>query len=107
MATLDDINSTAQGVARQIGQLVLAFQGRMLSGSFTLAAGTTTVVAQASAKANSVVIPFATNTSAALIERTAGLYNSAISPGTSFSMSTQSGTAAGTETFNYLMLTPL
>jgi hypothetical protein len=106
MATLDDINSTGQGIARQIGALVQAFTGRFVGGTFTLTAATTTVVAQTAVKANSVLALTPTNATAALTQRSAGLYHSANAVGASFSVSTQSGTAFGTETFEYILFTP-
>ena len=103
--TQDGINQL-QGVVTNLSQLAQVFAGVFprIVGSFTLAAQTTTVVAQVAITANSHVYPQATNTSAALLQRTSGLFISALNPGVSFSISTQSGAAAGTETFNYFVV---
>jgi hypothetical protein len=106
MATPDDINSTLQGIARQMGAWVAAFNGRIVSGSFTLAGGTTTVVSQASVTANSIIVFSPTNATAALTQRSGGLYLSARTAASTFSISTQSGTTIGSETFNYLLFNP-
>lgn len=106
MADSDAINTTLQGIARNIGQWVTAFNGRIVGGTFTLAAATTTVVAQPAVKANSIVTLTPTNATAALTQRTSGIYHSANSVGASFSVSTQSGSASGAETFEYLVFTP-
>jgi hypothetical protein len=75
-------------------------------GTFTLAAATVTVVTQPATAANSVLIPFATNGTAALTVRSLGLFHSANTPGASFSVSTQGGAAAGSETFEYILVNP-
>lgn len=108
MASLDDLVSTLQGGVENIGKLIEAVEGAFprINGTFTLSAGTTTVVTQAQIAANGIVIPFAKNAAAALVVRTAGLYQSAVTSGAGFSMSTQSGTAAGTETFSYIVINP-
>lgn len=106
MATSDDINSTLQNVARQLGQWVTAFNGRVTLGTITLSVGTTTVVTQPGVTANSFVSFTPTNGTAALTQKASGLYVSAYSAGVSFSMSTQSGAALGTETFSYIVWNP-
>lgn len=106
MASIDDVFSQLSNISQQMGAWVKAYNGRNVSGSFTLSAGTTTVVSETNTTSNSVIGLNPTNASAALIERTAGLYVSAYTAGTSFSVSTQSGSAAGTETFNYVMFNP-
>ena len=76
------------------------------TGSFTLANATVTVVSQSAVQTNSVVFFTPTNATAALTVRTAGLYWSNTTTGTSFSVSTQTGSAIGTETFKYVVITP-
>ena len=106
MATADDINSTLQGIARQLGAWVAAFNGRLVSGSFTLTGGTTTVVSQSNVTANSIIVFSPTNATAALTQRSGGLYISARTAASTFSISTQSGTTLGTETYNYVLFNP-
>lgn len=101
---MDD--TIANNLVRQVGQIAQALAGRFVSGTFTLAAATTTVVTQTAVKANSVLSFTPTNATAALTQRTAGVYHSANAVGASFSISTQSGSATGTETFEYLLFTP-
>lgn len=106
MSALDDIVSTMQGGVRNLGQLTLAIQNMLprVTGTFTLSNATTTVITQPSIAANAVVSLTPINASAALIQRTAGLWHSATVAGTSFSISTQSGSAAGTEQFSYCVI---
>jgi hypothetical protein len=108
MASLDDINSNLKNAVTNIGALTNAINAAFprITGSFTLAAATTTVVVQPATAANSIVILTPTNGTAALTERTSGLFQSANTPGASFSISTQNGAAAGTETFSYIMVNP-
>lgn len=98
--------STLQNIARNIALLVQAYSGRLVGGTFTLAAATTTVVTQTAVKSNSIVSLTPTNATAALTQRSQGIYHSANSVGASFSVSTQSGSALGTETFEYIVFTP-
>ncbi len=100
------INSTLQNIARQLGLWVQVWNGRIVGGTFTLSNATTTVVSQANVQAGSIIIPFATNATAALTMRTNGLYISARTAASTFSISTQNGSALGTETFGYVIFTP-
>lgn len=104
-----DIVTQLQGVVRQLGAWVAAFSGRNTFGSFTFAAAATTVVAEPAVKANSNITLTASNPSAGtLVGSTASPYILTISPGISFTVATASGAAAaGTETFTYLIQTPL
>jgi hypothetical protein len=108
MASLEELNSNLKNAVTNIGRGVIAIENAFprITGSFTLAAATTTVVAQPATASNSIVTLTATNTTAALTQRTLGLFHSANAPGVSFSVSTQGGAAAGTETFEYLMVNP-
>lgn len=75
-------------------------------GTFTADNAATTVVSNTSITANSIILIFPTNATAATLQSGASsLYVSAKSAGTSFTVATaDSGDAAGTETFNYLIL---
>lgn len=100
------VNSTLQGIARQMGAWVQAFNGRLISGAFTLSGGTATIVSQSSVTANSIIVWAPTNATAALTQRSGGLYLSAKTAASTFSISTQSGTTFGTETYNYILFNP-
>jgi hypothetical protein len=108
MAGIQDLVNQAQGAVTNLANMVTAFQNAFprITGSFTLAAATTTVVAQPAITAGSIVIPFATNGTAALTVSNNGLYHSANTPGVSFAMATYSGAAIGSETFAYIIVNP-
>lgn len=134
MSALDDVVSTGQGAVRNIGQLVGPIQtiasaiatgnpallGAVQSiatailqtfprvnGSFTLGNATTTVVTQSGITASGFPLLTPFNATAALLLRTQGLYVSAVTAGVSFSVSTQTGVAAGSEAFKYIVFNPL
>ena len=91
-----DVVTQLQGIVRQLAAWVKAFSGRQTFGSFTLAAAATTTVAQVAAEANSSIVISPTNASAAVLVG-----------GASFTVATaDGGSAAGTETFSYLITTP-
>lgn len=75
-----------------------------IGGSFTLTAATTTIVAQPATASNSIVLFTPTNSTAALTLRTSGLFHSGNTAGASFSVATQTSIAAGTETFEYVLV---
>ncbi len=77
-----------------------------INGTFTLANATITVVTQPATAANSIVHFTPTNATAALTQRTNGLFHSANVAGASFSLSTQAGSALGTETLEYILFNP-
>src|SRR5215469_5289861 len=104
--SITDVILQLQNIARQMGQWVQAFNGRIVGGTFTLSNATTTTVTQTAIKANSIISLTPTNATAALTQRTQGIYHSANSVGASFSVSTQSGSAVGSETFEYTVFTP-
>ena len=108
MATLDDINSTQQNGVRLLGQIATAIANAFprINGTFTLSAATTTVVTQASIAASGMVFFSPTNATGALIQRTNGLFVSAVTSGSGFTMSTQSGSATSGGTFAYIVLNP-
>jgi hypothetical protein len=112
-----DLVTTLQGIIRQItaGNTQLAtLTAAILSvfpritGSFTLAAAATTVVAQTGVNATSKILLSPTNAAAAtLMGSTKSLYISAKTVGASFTVATASGVAAaGTETFDYVIVNP-
>ena len=103
-----DINSTLQGIVRQLGLWVKAFAGRNTFGSFTMAAAATTTVPQPAVEANSNITLTATNASAGTLQGSAkSLFILSKSPGISFTVQTaNAAAAAGTETFNYAVQTP-
>lgn len=115
-ASLDDINTTLQGgnqsLAANIQQLIAALGSvfpqvsSITGGTFTCTAAATTTVTQTLTQANSVIIPFPTNAAAAtLMANATSLYLSARTANASFAVSTaNSGSAAGTETFLYVLI---
>ncbi len=109
MASLDDVVSTMQGAVRNIGQVAQAIQNTVprTFGTLTLANATLTVVTQPAIVSGSKVFFTPTNATAALLLRTQGLFHSTNTAGTSFTLSTQTGTSAGTETFEYFVINPL
>lgn len=106
--SLNDLVSTIKGAVQNLSQINTTLQNTFprINGTFTLSAGTTTVVTQSSIAASGIPLLMATNATAALTVRTAGLYVSAVTAGASFSVSTQNGTAVGTETFKYIVVNP-
>ncbi len=132
----DEINSSLKGIIVNIGQesanilalstTILAISTTLIStlaavqniataiystfprisGTFTLANATLTVVTQPSTGANAVVTFTPKNATGALTLRTQGLFHATNTAGASFTLSTQSGSALGTETFEYVMLNP-
>ena len=103
-----DLVSTNKGGVQQLGNIVDAILNVFprINGTFTLSAATTTGVSNGNVAANTIIVPFATNATAALIVRTNGLYHSANTAGTGFVISTQSGSATSGGTFAYVGLTP-
>jgi hypothetical protein len=89
-----------------LGQVVTAMNNLLprVIGTFTLANATTTNVTQPGFTANAMVSFTATNSAAALTERSNGLYISNSTAGVGFAVSTQSGAATGTETFQYVVI---
>lgn len=97
-------------IARNLAILVQTMSAVLprINGTFTLSAAATTTVTQPSIKANSLVQPFPTNTSAAVLQGSARyVFVSSLIPGSGFLMRTANGSAAGgTETFNYTVINP-
>ena len=106
--SLTDVVSTMQGSVRNLSAINQTLSNLLprIVGSFTLTAATATVVTQPSIAANSYVIPFPTNATAALIVRTNGLFVSTLTPGASFTLSTQAGSATSGGTFQYIVINP-
>lgn len=102
-ASLDQIVSQAQNVNANLSKLVQALGNAFptITGTFTMANATNTIVTNTLVSANSKVFLTPTNTSAAITQRTLGLFHSATNPGTSFTVSTQNGSATGLETWEY------
>lgn len=105
---LADLVSTQKGGVTNLSRLVTAVENAFprINGTFTLSAATTTVVTQPSIGANAVVIPVPINATAALIVRTNGLFVSTHTAGTSFTMSTQAGSAVAGGIFSYIVINP-
>ncbi len=110
MASADEINSTLKGIVVNLAGEVAAMNAVATAilatfpqtrGTVTLSNATVTVVTQPATKANSFVSFTPTNATGALTLRTQGLFLSALTAGVSFSLSTQSNSALGTETFSY------
>ena len=102
-ASLDQVVSQIQNLNANLSQLNKNFNNAFptITGTFTLAAATNTVVSNVLVSANSKVFLTPTNTSAAITVRTLGIFHSATNPGTSFTVSTQNGSAVGNETFEF------
>lgn len=108
MGSIDDIVSQFKNAVDNASQIAQAVQNAFprINGTFTLSAGTTTVVTQPDAAASAIPWWVPTNAAAAQLVRTRGLYLSAVTAGSGFSVSTDNGTAAGTETFKYVLMNP-
>jgi hypothetical protein len=106
-AGVTDVVTQLQAIVRQLTALVQAINGRVTYGTVTLAAAASTTVTQPAVKSNSVIQLTPTNAAAAtLMGSNKSVYVSAIVAGASFTLTTASSTAAGTETFNYTINTP-
>lgn len=101
-----DLLSTAKLLNQNISALVVAIQSVFprVMGSFIMTAGTTSVVPAADIRANSEVFLAPRNPTAAAIQWYCN--QASIVPGTSFTINTV-GAAAGTEVFNYFIVTPV
>jgi hypothetical protein len=98
----------AQGINTNLAKIVSVMETRFAlacySGSFTMAASTAKTVADANVKANSKIFLMATNTSAGALEAGANKpWVSARNVGVSFVL-TCAGAAAGTETYEYIIV---
>lgn len=104
-ASSGDIVTALQGMTRLLSSLVKVFQGSYVTGTFTLAAAASTTVTQPGVKSGASISLTPTNASAATLQGSVkALYVSAVTPGASFTVSTaNAASAAGTETFSYLI----
>lgn len=104
MASLDDVVTNLLAGVQNLGLIAEALGTAFprIAGTFTMSAGTTTVVTNTAVGSVCYIVPFATNTSAASMVRQRGLYQSASTSGVGFALSTETGTAVGTETFQYI-----
>lgn len=101
-----------QNLSAQFAALIAALQTifpqveSITGGTFTCANAASTTVLQPLTKANSIIIPFPTNAAAGtLMAGATSLYLSARTANTSFAYTTaNSASAAGTETFGYLLV---
>lgn len=102
--------SQAIGLNKNMSALIATLRSLFplsaFSGSFTMAAAATKTVTDANVKASSTILLIDTNAAAATLQGSAKrIYPSAISAGTSFTVSTASGgNAAGAEAFLYLLI---
>lgn len=111
-ADLSKIALNGQQLLVQMGNLInaltniLPFSGAF--GSFTCGAAATTTVTNSSVAINSVIFLMPTNAAAGTLMGSAkSLYVSARTAGTSFAVTTASAAAAaGTETFQFLVVNP-
>jgi hypothetical protein len=108
MANEVAMTGAAQGINSNLGQLVKDFASKFplsaFSGSFKCAAATTTTVTDTNVKLNSKIFLMATNATAGALEAGANKpYVSARNAGASFVI-TSAGAAAGTETYEYIVV---
>ena len=102
-----DVVIQLKAIVQQLTHLVNAINGRVTFGTFTMPAAATLTIVQPAVLGNSVIQLTPTNASAAALQGSAkSLYISAIVAGTSFTVSTASGNAAGTEVFAYTINSP-
>lgn len=106
--TFADLISTLKGLVQNASAINTTLTNTFprVTGTFTLANATATIVTQTGITATSRVLWTGTNAAAAAAQINRGLYHSANVPGASFTVSTQNGTAAGTETFEYVVVNP-
>lgn len=114
MASLDDIVTVGNTLNKNIAALLqsinltLGALGKLYSGTVTLGAAATTVVTNTNVLANSQIVLMPTNAAAGtLVSGANSPYISARTAGTSFTIATAGGgAAAGTETFQYMIVNP-
>jgi hypothetical protein len=110
MASQDDginqIRNVARGLDRLVSRFETAFPMGATQGTFTCANAATTVVTNTNVKATSTIVLTPTNAAAATLQGAAtALYLSARTAGASFTVATaDASSAAGTETFQYLIV---
>jgi hypothetical protein len=111
MSSIDDLVTNSRNLSQNLSQLIQVIQTIFprTTGSFTFTAAATHTITQPAIKANSLIVLIPTNAAAAtLVGSAKSPYVSTITPGASFVVSTASGaSAAGTETFSYVVTTPV
>jgi hypothetical protein len=108
-AGVTDVVTQLQGIVSQLTALVKAINGRNIYGSFTMPNASSLTITQTGIKSNSTITLTPLNAAAGTIMGSAvSLYISSIVAGTSFTVATASGGAAGSSTgqFAYTILTP-
>jgi adenylosuccinate synthase len=108
MAFDSQISGHAQGMNSNLARIAQVLETRFalaaFKGTFTCANATTTTVNNANVKANSVILLMGTNAAAGALEAGANKpYVSARNAGVSFVI-TGAGAAAGTETYEYVIV---
>lgn len=108
-ASLDDLATNGKLIINQLSAIYTALVNIFRNtGTFTCSAAATTTVANTAIASTSRVLLIPTNAAAAtLVGSTKSPYVSTVTAGTSFVVSTASGAAAGTETFFYVVITPV
>lgn len=110
MASLDDLVTVGNNLNKNISLLIQTITAVFprISGTFTLAAASTTSVSQSAMQSNSIVLWNPVNSSAATLEGSAkNIYVLSKTSGTGFVVSTANGSAAaGTEQFSYVVINP-
>lgn len=99
-----------QNVVASVNALTAAFEAAFprITGTFTFGAAATVVVPQTAVAAGSIILLFANNASAGtLVGSVKSPYISARTVGASFTVATaNAAAAAGTETFQYILVNP-
>lgn len=104
-ALVSAVNDSA--VTAQFTALVNAISIRSVSGSFTMPPATSLMtILQPAVQAQSTILLTAMNSDAALAQKNNGIYIYAISPGVSFTISTQVGAVSGSPVFAYTVISP-
>lgn len=106
VAGVTDVVTQLQGIVRQLTAINQTLKGRFTIGTFKMAAAASTTVAEPAVQSNSTISITPTNASAATLMHANGWYISAIVAGASFTVTLGTGSAAGTETFSYILNTP-
>jgi hypothetical protein len=125
MASIDDLVTVGNSLNKNIASLIQALIANnttnaasivsalqaglpVITGTFTCANNTNTVVTETRAAANSIIMIMPTNAAAGTLQASGeAVYLSARTAGASFTVKTAAGgAAAGTETFQYLMVNP-